>query len=108
MEPVGANGHIAYHAMPTESMESVVVAARRFAPNIPKVQCPTLILHSVHDATSDFAGSKMLIEKLGTEDKTLVAFNRGNHVITLDYPREKLESTALDWLTRRAGTNAPR
>ena len=102
IEPEGAKGHIAYHAMPTKSMESVVVAARRFAREIPKIRCPTLIRHSVHDSTSDFAGSNILIEKLGAEDKTLVAFNRGNHVITLDYPREKLESTALDWLTQRA------
>ncbi|MDB5104756.1 MAG: esterase [Fibrobacteres bacterium] len=100
-DPAGREGHISYHAMPAQAMVSVVVAARRFAPLIPKVHCPTLILHSIHDTTSDFAGSKLLIEKLGSEDKTLVAYNRGNHVITLDYPRESLETTAVAWLRQR-------
>ena len=56
----------------------------------------------IHDTTSDFAGTKMLIEKLGSQDKTLVAYNRGNHVITLDYQKEALEETAVEWLKRRS------
>jgi carboxylesterase len=99
--PVTAPEHIAYHAMATRSMISVVKAGRAFLPRIPKVACPTLILHSVQDATSDFRGSQKLIEKLGSADKTLVAYNRGDHLITLDYEREKLEQTVLDWLLKR-------
>jgi carboxylesterase len=100
-EPLSRDTHISYHAMPAQSMVSVVVAARRFAPRVPEVTSPTLILHSIHDTTSDFAGSKLLIEKLGSEDKTLVAYNSGNHVITLDYQKDALERTTLDWLSRR-------
>ncbi|MDB5050680.1 MAG: esterase [Fibrobacteres bacterium] len=100
-DPAGTESHIAYHAMATRSMVSVVEAARGFSAYIPKVVCPTLILHSIHDTTSDFAGSEMLIRRLGSEDKTLVVFNRGNHVITLDYEKERLEETALEWLIKR-------
>jgi carboxylesterase len=100
-DPAGAEGHIAYHAMPTGSMVSVVLAGRRFAAQVPKVACPALILHSIHDSTSHFSGSQMLIERLGSEDKTLVAFNRGNHVITLDCDRERVEETVVDWLVKR-------
>ncbi len=101
-DPAGREGHISYHAMPAHAMVSVVVAARRFVPRIPEVTCPALILHSVHDTTSDFAGSKLLMEKLGSNDKTLVAYNRGNHVITLDYEKEALEKTAVEWLKRHS------
>jgi carboxylesterase len=100
-DPAGAESHIAYHAMATRSMVSVVEAARAFVPEVPKVACPTLILHSIHDTTSDFAGSELLIRRLGSEDKALVAFNRGNHVITLDYEKERLEETASEWLIKR-------
>jgi carboxylesterase len=100
-DPLTAPDHIAYHAMATGSMISVVKAGRTFLPRIPQVLCPTLILHSVQDATSDFSGSKKLIEKLGSRDKTLVAYNRGDHLITLDFEREKLEQTVLEWLRRR-------
>ncbi|MEO6096913.1 MAG: alpha/beta fold hydrolase [Fibrobacteria bacterium] len=102
-DPLGLEGHIAYHAMPAHAMVSVVVAARRFAPKVREVSCPTLILHSIHDTTSDFAGTQMLIEKLGSQDKTLVAYNRGNHVITLDYEKKALEESVVEWLKRRSG-----
>lgn len=102
-DPEGAKDHIAYHAMPTGSMVSVVRAARAFLPKCGRVACPALILHSVGDATSDFTGSQLLIEKLGGEDKTLVAFNRGNHVITLDYHKQRIEETADRWLSARSG-----
>lgn len=105
MDPAGAADHIAYHAMPTRSMVSVVRAGRAFAAQVPKVACPALILHSVHDGTSDFSGSQMLMRRLGSEDKTLVAFNRGNHVITLDFEKERVEETVVEWLGRRRGAS---
>ena len=101
-DPEGAAGHIAYHAMPAEEMASVVQATRDFAGLEKEVTCPTLVFHGVHDRTSDFAGSLALMGALGSDDKTLVAFNRGNHILTLDYDRERLETTAVEWLSRRA------
>jgi carboxylesterase len=104
-DPAALEGHIAYHAMPAHSMVSVVVAARRFVPRMRDVHCPVLILHSLDDATSDFSGSRLLMERLGTEDKSLVTYDVGNHIITLDYPRKNLEETTLEWLTRRSSPN---
>ena len=100
-DPEGARDHIAYHASPSRSMISVAEAARGFIADVPKVVSPALILHAIRDTTSDFAGSELLIEKLGSRDKSLVAYNRGNHVITLDYEKERLEETALTWLSHR-------
>lgn len=105
-DPEGAAGHIAYHAMPAEEMASIVQAARDFAGLEKAVTCPTLVFHGVHDKTSDFAGSLALMGTLGSEDKTLVAYNRGNHILTLDYDRERLEATAVEWLSRRAAQAA--
>jgi carboxylesterase len=93
--------HIAYHAMPARSMGSVVAAGRKIAANADQIHCPVLILHSVHDTTSDFSGSRLLIEKLGSDDKTLVALNRSNHVVTLDFDRARVEETTVSWLERR-------
>jgi esterase/lipase len=83
-------------------MVSVVVAARRMLASLPRVQAPTLIFHARKDRTSDFRGSQIMLERLGTEDKTLMAFNRGNHVLTLDYPRLRLEAETCAWLSARA------
>lgn len=100
-DPAGLAGHIAYHAMPAEGMAAVVQAARDFQGLEKDISCPVLILHSVHDRTSDFAGSLSLMGRLGTDDKTLVAFNRSNHVLTLDYDRPRVEAQAVEWLSRR-------
>lgn len=99
-DPEGLKDHIAYHAMPAKEMASVVQGARDFEGLEKDVTCPVLLLHGVHDRTSDFSGSVGLMARLGTEDKTLIAYNRGNHVITLDYPRAALESAAVEWLDR--------
>lgn len=100
-DPAGLEGHIAYHAMPSAEMESLVQGARDFQGREKDVTCPVLIFHSVPDKTSDFAGSLSLMEKLASDDRTLVAFNRSNHVLTLDYDRARLERECLDWLIRR-------
>jgi carboxylesterase len=101
LDPEGRTGHIAYAAMPSASMVSVVAAARALRTSLPQIHAPTLVFHSVHDRTSDFHGSQLLIENLGCEDKALVAFNRGNHVLTLDFPRARLEAETMAWLDRR-------
>jgi pimeloyl-ACP methyl ester carboxylesterase len=102
LDPQGLAGHIAYAAMPSASMLSVIRAARLMPETLPRIQAPTLVFHAVQDRTSDFRGSQILMERLGTEDKTLVAFNRGNHVISLDFPRARLEAETLAWLVSRA------
>jgi carboxylesterase len=102
LDPEGLAGHITYPAMPSASMVSVVLAARRMIASLPRIQSPALIFHALKDRTSDFRGSQILIEKLGAEDKTLIAFNRGNHVLTLDFPRPRLEAETCAWLAARA------
>jgi carboxylesterase len=106
-DPQGAAGHIAYHAMPARTMVSVVVSAREVNRRTPDIRCPTLILHDVHDTTSDFLGSLDLIRDLGSDDKILIAFNRSNHILTLDYDRDRTESESLAWLLQRCTPKSP-
>ncbi len=100
-DPQGKVGHIAYSSMPSASMVSVVEAARRLKPSLATIQSPTLIFHSHHDHTSDVRASRILMQRLASEDKRLILYERGNHVITLDYPRPQLEADALAWLEQR-------
>ncbi len=101
LDPKGAAGHIAYHAMPAKAMVSVVLAGRALNRKLPAIVCPTLILHDVHDTTSDFTGSLELIRDLGSDDKTLIAFTHSNHILTLDYDRDRTESESVAWLVNR-------
>jgi carboxylesterase len=92
--------HIAYHAMPAAIVADIAQAGQDILPLLPRITCPTLIQHAVQDRTSDFEGSLDLMRRLGSEDRTLIALNRSNHVITLDYERERVEQESLLWLDR--------
>jgi carboxylesterase len=100
-DPAGLEGHVAYHAMPAAELMTVVQGARDLKGKEGSITSPALILHSVNDHTSDFQGSLDLIKDLGSDDKTLVAFNRSNHILTLDFDRERVETEMVDWLRRR-------
>ncbi len=96
-DPIAVKDHIAYHAMPVKAMVSVVEAAHDFRGKAMSILCPTLIHHAVNDKTSDFSGSVNLLTRLGSLDKTLKVYNRGNHVITLDWERKEVESGLVSW-----------
>ncbi len=102
-----AQDHIAYPAMPAAAMVSVVEAGRGLRGKAAGVTCPVLIHHDVNDKTSDFTGSLDLMRNLGSDDKTLMAYNRGNHVLTLDFDRSRIEDETLAWLLRHMPQNEP-
>ncbi len=90
--------HIAYHAMPARVLQGIMEGSRQIRNRLGEIKTPTLIVHSTEDRTSDFSGSLELIRALGSDDKTLVALNRSDHIITLDYDRERVESSITNWM----------
>ncbi len=98
LDKEAAKDHIAYHEMPTQELMSIMEGAQEILPVLKNINSPTLIFQSVEDKTSDFSGAVEIIKRLGSVDKTLIALNRSNHVITLDYDRPHIEKTALNWL----------
>ncbi len=99
-DPVAAADHVAYSALATQSMISVAEAGRRFWPLAHSVQSPILIHHSQTDTTSDYSGTVRLMKSIGSSDKTLLTYQRGNHVITLDFDRPELENQTETWILR--------
>lgn len=92
--------HIAYHAMPAPLLGEIIAAGQSILPLLPRVTAPTLIMHSPKDRTSHFDGSLELMRRLGSDDRTLMAMNRSNHILTLDFDRPRVESETLSWLER--------
>ncbi len=101
LDPEALKDHIAYHAMPTRELMTIVEAAQQIRPLLDKILSPTLIVHSIQDKTSDFEGSLDLMRKLGASDKSLIALNRSNHIVTLDFDRPQVERDILHWLKIR-------
>lgn len=101
LDPAALEAHIAYHEMPVKGLMSLVEGAQRILPVLPKIEAPTLIVHSQKDRTADFAGTVELLQRLGSSDKTLITLNRSDHVITLDHDRARVEEETSAWLGRR-------
>ena len=101
LDPDALKEHIHYTQMPLQSLRSVVQCAKATDNIIQKVQCPSFILHSVRDATASFDGGVHYLKYLGARDKTLAAFNRSNHVLTLDYDKTEVLFQINRWLRSR-------
>ncbi len=90
--------HIAYPTMPLKPLKSLVECSHEAQKILAKIKVPTLICHGQQDETADFEGSVELLKKLGSDSKTLLAFPKSNHIITLDSEKERLEAEIKLWL----------
>jgi carboxylesterase len=98
LEPKAAAEHIAYASMPLQPLKSVIQCTQEIRSYLPKVHCPTLIIHSTKDTTSDFNSSVDILKNIKSPSKSLIALGRSNHIITLDYEREQVERSVQQWL----------
>jgi esterase/lipase len=61
------------------------------------ISVPTLVLASQNDSVASFAATERLLE--GREQVRLVPCNRGNHILTYDYDRERILAEVVGFLT---------
>lgn len=99
--PTENRKHIAYHTMPLKPLKSVMECASETMNILAEVTCPALVIHSTRDKTADFQGGVNVLKCLGSQDKRLIALNKSNHIITLDYDRELVETETRAWLLAR-------
>ena len=50
-----------------------------------KVMCPVLLFHSVEDHVLQVSNTEIIMNELGTKDKTRFELSNSYHVATLDY-----------------------
>jgi esterase/lipase len=63
----------------------------------PALTVPTLVLASQRDTVASFEATERLF--VGREQARLVACNRGNHILTYDYDRERIVAEVVAFLT---------
>lgn len=66
-----------------------------------KLERPLLVFHSIADTLTDPDGSKLLVDSVKSEDKTLRLLNDFWHVLTKEEGNEKLLRECLDWMQQR-------
>jgi len=67
--------------------------------NFHKIDLPVLILHGTEDRLADPQGSKWMIEKIKSEDKSLELLDGLYHEITREPEKEDVFKSIIDWLS---------
>jgi carboxylesterase len=91
-----------YNTFPTATFASIVQASRRVEAALPRVQTPLLILGARHDRVIPAMASQITYDRVGTQDKRLIWFERSGHEMLLDCEGDAVADRIGQFLQARA------
>lgn len=97
-DPIARSDHYCYDQVQVPALRHFFESVEEFTSDLQAIRCPTIIFHSVKDKTSDFHNSTKIIENIGSDDRRLIALQRSNHILSLDYDHLKVEQEIRAWL----------
>ncbi len=92
--------------LPARTVAELAVAVESFPQAVRSITIPTLILYGTDDKLCPPAGSLMLSERIGSEDKTLKAYDGLYHEILNEPERERVLDDLCSWLRAHVGVVA--
>jgi acylglycerol lipase len=92
--------------IPARTAAQLADAVARFPSTVGAITVPTLILYGTADGLAPPAGSVMLGERIGAQDKTITAYDGLFHEILNEPEREAVLEDIVGWLGARVGTPA--
>lgn len=85
----------------TKTVAEMVRADERLARDVQLIQLPLLVLHGTQDKVTKPAGSKLLYEGAGSQDKTLKLYDGHAHDLLNDLDKAVVLADIVSWLERR-------
>lgn len=77
-----------YDRTPLSCVSSLDPLIRRVKRELPYIHTPALVIQAEQDETVDPCSARVIYERLGSKDKTLLVFQHSSHIITLDHEKE--------------------
>ena len=95
--------------LPARTAAEIADTTDAFPEQVPGITVPTLIMYGTEDRLCDPAGSLMIGERIGTADKTVLAYDGLYHEIFNEPERETVLDDLCSWLAGRvtAAGSAP-
>jgi carboxylesterase len=93
---------ITYKRFPVAAFRELLAFAKIVPNMLPKVQCPTLVIHSRVDEVITPSSSDLLFARLGSSDKTQHWFEKSSHEMFWDFEREPLCQLITDFFVARS------
>lgn len=91
---------VAYEASPLTAIVELVRLRATVARLLPRVTCPTLVLHGRHDRTAPVANVDALRHGLGSRPLEVEVFEASGHVLTEDGERDAVAGRVVAFLSR--------
>jgi carboxylesterase len=89
-----------YARRPTVCIESLMHLLQTLSRELPGITAPALVMHGRGDRTVEVANAPFILERLGSQDKRLIWWERSGHALTVDLEHDALFATVLSWLSR--------
>jgi len=96
---------LVYHGrMPNRTGAEILRASRRVQRRLESIRLPLLVLHGTGDEVTDPQGSRQLVERAASADKTLKLYDGLWHDLFHEPEKEQVTRDLIDWLEgRRTG-----
>ena len=98
--PERLSERISYDVNPTASAAELIKLLQILRVQIPKIQAPTLIIHSIDDDYVVPENAELIFNALTTEDKELFYIEEASHVITEDSDFEILFPKIAEFINK--------
>jgi len=94
---------LVYHRkLPARTVSELVTAVNRFPEELPRITLPLLIMHGGEDPIIPVAASRMIEERAGSADKTLIVYDGLYHEILNEPEQEQVLADIIDWLNEHS------
>jgi acylglycerol lipase len=88
--------------LPARTVAELTGAVGRFPEEVPTLRLPLLVMHGGEDRLTTIAGSRMVHERAGSDDKTLEIYDGLRHEILNEPEKERVISEMIEWLDARS------
>jgi acylglycerol lipase len=88
--------------LPARTVAELTAAVQRFPEELPSLRLPLLVMHGGADGLVPEAGSHLIHERAGSEDKTLEIFDGLYHEILNEPEQQRVLDLIVAWLDERA------
>jgi alpha-beta hydrolase superfamily lysophospholipase len=78
----------------------MIAASRRVAAGVRAVTLPALVMHGAADRLAPPEGSRLVAERLGSNDKTLTLYDGLRHEIFNEPERDAVLADVVTWLDK--------
>ena len=95
--PKGLENHISYFNLPIIPIKNSQNFLDNLDNNLYEIKNPIFFAHSINDETSNYKKVFDIYKKINSSKKKFIYYNKSNHILLLDYEKDKLISDIINF-----------